>query len=51
MEAQLIAQRAALRCLANQHPEWTRRQLAAAVGFSVSAAKKWLKRFREAAPE
>ena len=51
MEAQLIAQRAALRCLANQHPEWTRSQLATAVGFSVSAAKKWLKRFREAAPD
>ncbi len=47
MEAQWVAQRAALRCLALQHPEWTRPQLAVALGCSVSFVKKWLKRFRE----
>jgi transposase InsO family protein len=50
MEAQWVAQRAALRCLVLQHPEWTRQQLAAAIGRSVSFVKKWLKRFYEADP-
>ncbi len=50
MEAQWVAQRAALRHLALQHPEWTRPQFAAALGVSVSFVKKWLKRFREADP-
>jgi transposase InsO family protein len=50
MEAQWVAQRAALRCLALQHPEWTRPQLALAVGASLSFVNKWLKRFREADP-
>ncbi len=50
MEAQWVAQRAMLRHLALQYPEWTRPQLAAAVGASVSFVKKWLKRFRETDP-
>jgi hypothetical protein len=50
MEAQWVAQRAALRHLALQHPEWTRPQLAEVCGASVSFVKKWLKRFREADP-
>ena len=51
LEAQWVAQRAALRCLALQHPEWTCPQLAAAIGCSVSFVNKWLKRFREADPD
>lgn len=51
MEAQWIAQRAALRCLATLHPDWTHGQLAACVGCSSSTVKKWLKRFRQGAPD
>jgi hypothetical protein len=50
MEAQWVAKRSALRCLALQHPEWTQPQLAQACGASVSFVKKWLKRFRETDP-
>jgi Homeodomain-like domain-containing protein len=50
MEAQWVAKRSALRCLALQHLEWTRPQLAQACGASVSCVKKWLKRFRETDP-
>src|SRR6266496_1857345 len=50
MEAQWVAKRAMLRHLASLHPEWTRPQLAAAVGTSLSFVKKWLTRFREADP-
>jgi transposase len=46
MEAQWVAKRAMLRHLASLHPEWTRSQLAAALGASVSFVNKWLKRFR-----
>ena len=46
MEAQWIADRAALRCLARQHPEWTQSQLAACIGRSLSFVKKWVARFR-----
>lgn len=51
MEAQCIADRAALRCLTRQHPEWTHGQLAACIGRSPSFVKKWLKRLREADPD
>ena len=51
MEAQWIADRAALRCLSRQHPDWTHEELAVCVGRSRSFVKKWLKRFREAAPD
>jgi transposase InsO family protein len=50
MEAQWVAKRAMLRHLASLHPEWTRPQLAAALGASVSFVKKWLTRFRETDP-
>jgi transposase InsO family protein len=49
-EAQWVAKRAMLRHLADQHPEWTRPQLALACDCSVSFVKKWLKRFRETDP-
>ncbi len=51
MEVEWIADRAALRSLAQQHPEWTQRELADAVGRSLSWIKKWLKRLREAPPD
>ncbi len=50
MEAQWVAQRAALRCLVQQHPHWTQGQLASFLGCSVSFVKKWLHRFRAAEP-
>jgi hypothetical protein len=34
MEAQWIADRAALRCLARQHPDWTHEELAVCIGRS-----------------
>jgi hypothetical protein len=36
MEAQWIAERAALRCLSRQHPQWTQQELATCLGRSVS---------------
>ncbi len=51
MEARWIADRAALRCLARQHPDWTHKELALCIGRSRSFVKKWLKRFREAPPD
>jgi hypothetical protein len=50
LEAQWVAKRAMLGHLASLHPEWTRSQLAAALGASVSFVNKWLKRFRETDP-
>jgi hypothetical protein len=49
-EAQLIVERATLRWLAQQHPDWTQPELARYLGKSVDWAKKWLKRFRQADP-
>ena len=49
-EAQLIVQRASLRWLAQQHPTWTQRDLATALGTSLAWVKKWLKRIRQAEP-
>jgi hypothetical protein len=51
MEAHWIADRAALRCLARQHPDWAQQELAVSIGRSRSFVKKWLKRFREAASD
>jgi hypothetical protein len=51
MEAQWIADRAALRSLARLHPNWTHEELATCLGRSRSFVKKWLKRFREAPPD
>jgi len=48
MEVDWIADRATLRSLAREHPEWTQQDLAEAVGRSLSWVKKWLKRLREA---
>jgi hypothetical protein len=49
-EAQLIVERATLRWLAEHHPDWTQRELAAYLRRSVDWIKKWLKRLREADP-
>src|SRR5579859_139852 len=51
MEACWMADRAALRCLARQHPDWTQQELAVCIGRSRSFVKKWLKRLREAPPD
>jgi DNA-binding MarR family transcriptional regulator len=47
-EADLIAKRAGLRWLAQQHPEWTHQDLADALAMSRSWVSKWLRRLREA---
>ncbi len=49
-EADLIAKRAALRWLAQQHPEWTHQDLADALSMSRSWVSKWLQRIRQADP-
>src|SRR5215470_2992995 len=49
-EADLIAKRAALRWLAQQHPEWTHQDLADALDMSCSWVNKWLRRLRQADP-
>src|SRR5689334_21202967 len=46
----LYHDRAKLRELRQQHPEYTVAQLMAAVGRSRSFVKKWLKRFKQAPP-
>jgi transcriptional regulator with XRE-family HTH domain len=45
-----VAKRAALRWLAQQHPEWTHQDLADALGMSHSWVSKWLRRLRQADP-
>jgi hypothetical protein len=49
-EAQLIVERATLRWLAEHHPDWTQRELAAYLHRSVDWIKKWLKRLHKADP-
>ncbi len=49
-EADLVAKRAALRWLAQQHPEWTHQDLADALSMSRSWVSKWLQRIRQADP-
>jgi hypothetical protein len=49
-EAELIAKRAALRWLAQQHLEWTHQDLADALSMSRSWVSKWLRRLRQADP-
>src|SRR6266571_7647024 len=51
MEAVYYAARANLRRVLGQHPTWTRKQYAQAVGMSKGWVKKWVKRLREASPE
>ncbi len=50
-EADLIAKRAALRWLAQQHPEWTHQDLADALSMSRSWVSKWLQRLDQADPD
>src|SRR5262245_49391067 len=47
-EAQLISERAALRCLLRQHPEWTNAEFAQTLGLSVGWVKTWKKRLSQA---
>src|SRR5215472_455539 len=49
-EAELIAKRAALCWLAQQHPECTHQDLADALSMSRSWVSKWLRRLRQADP-
>jgi hypothetical protein len=51
MEAIWFSQRAALRCLSRQHPNWTQEELALTVGRSRSWVAKWLARLKDTAPE
>lgn len=46
MEEQWIADRAKLRALWLEHPEWSKQQLAEATGRSRAWVKKWLRRIR-----
>jgi hypothetical protein len=49
-EADLVAKRAALRWLVQQHPEWTQQDLADMLAMSCSWVSKWLRRLRQADP-
>ena len=49
-EADLIAKRAALWWLAQQHPQWSHQDLAEALAMSRSWVSKWLQRLRQADP-
>jgi len=51
MEAQWVADRQHLRTLLASRPEWTRQDLAEAVGRSLGWVKKWIKRLANAAPD
>lgn len=46
MEEQWIVDRSKLRAVWLDHPEWSKRQLAEAIGRSKAWVKKWLKRIR-----
>jgi transposase InsO family protein len=49
-EADLVAKRATLRWLVQQHPEWTHQDLADTLAMSRSWVSKWLRRLRQADP-
>jgi hypothetical protein len=49
-EADLVAKRATLRWLDQQHPEWTHQELAETLGMSRSWVRKWLRRICQADP-
>lgn len=51
MEAQWMSDRLHLRILLTTRPDWTRQDLADALGRSVSWVKKWVKRLRAAAAD
>jgi hypothetical protein len=46
----LVAKRATLRWLVQQHPQWTHQDLADALAMSRSWVSKWLRRLRQADP-
>jgi hypothetical protein len=50
-EADLIAKRAALQWLVQQHPQWTHQDLADALSMSRSWVSKWLQRLYQADPD
>lgn len=50
MEEQWLIDRTRLRDLMTEHPGWSKRQLAEAVGRSLSWVKKWRRRLRAAPP-
>src|SRR5436309_14768334 len=50
-EADLIAKRAALRWLAQQHPQWTHQDLADALSMSRSWVSKWFQRLHQVDPD
>jgi transposase len=49
MESEWALDRMRLFQLRREHPEWTLKQLAHTIGYSLSWVKKWLRRFRDAA--
>lgn len=51
MEEHWIADRAALRALLRDHPDWSHSHLARTIGRSVSWVKKWRTRLRAAPPD
>lgn len=51
MECKWIVDRARLRMLRQQHPEWKNSRLAEELGYSLSWVKKWRKRLAEVDPE
>ncbi len=51
MEEQWYADRCRLRELQRAHPDWTKRQLAEALGRSLGWVKKWRRRLRDAGPD
>lgn len=51
MESEWFAQRAMLRWLSRQHPQWSQEDLAVSIGRSRSWVAKWLARIKVAAPE
>jgi len=51
MEEQWYIDRCQLRVLWQEHPDWSRRELATAVGRSKSWVKKWLHCLRRAAAD
>jgi transposase len=51
MEIQHYMARAKLRELQQQYPEWTHRQMAEAIGYSIDWVRKWRQRLRDAPPQ
>jgi DNA-binding transcriptional regulator YiaG len=50
MEVDWLCQRAHLRHLLKEHPDWSQQQLADAVGCSKSMVSQWKRRFAESDP-